>query len=157
VLLPERIALASAVISPQGDRIVFSGLDQTGRSQLWIRPLDSETATRLAGTEGGVVPFWSPDGTQIGFVADKTLKRVDTARGTLVTLAQIDGTGGTWAPGGDILVGGPSGPIMRGIATATKPSGRRIVSRARSSGRWDGASSTSTVLGDRRSPRAART
>jgi Tol biopolymer transport system component len=113
VLLPERVALGIAAISPQGDRIVFSGEDQSGRSQLWMRPLDNEKATRLAGTEGGIAPFWSPDGTQIGFVADRTLKRVDAAGGVPVALSDVDATGGAWTPAGDILFAGPSGPMMR--------------------------------------------
>jgi eukaryotic-like serine/threonine-protein kinase len=79
ILLPERVTLNNAVISPDGERIVFSGRDRAGRSQLWLRRLDAEDAFPLAGTEGGLLPFWSPDGHHIGFfVASpvKTLRRV---------------------------------------------------------------------------------
>ena len=69
ILLPERVTLNNAVISPDGERIVFSGRDRTGASQLWLRRLDAEDATPLAGTEGGMLPFWSPDGRHIGFFA----------------------------------------------------------------------------------------
>jgi serine/threonine protein kinase/Tol biopolymer transport system component len=122
ILLPERIALASAAISPAGDRIVFSGADQTGRNQLWVRPLDSETATRLAGTEGGILPFWSPDGKDIGFFADKTLKRVDVTGGAPVSLYGVNGVSGTWTSRGDILFSGATGPILRIAADGGKAS-----------------------------------
>jgi Tol biopolymer transport system component len=113
ILLPERVSLNSAVISPGGDRIVFSGLDRTGRAQLWLRPLDGEAATPIAGTEGGVLPFWSPDGRDIGFFADKTLKRIGASGGTPLYLHATDGVGGAWSPGGDILFSASSGPIYR--------------------------------------------
>jgi eukaryotic-like serine/threonine-protein kinase len=113
ILLPERLSLNNAVISPSGDRIVFSGLVRTGRPQLWVRPLDTEVAMPLGGTEGGVLPFWSPNGRDIGFFADRTLKRVSAAGGTPLSLYNIDGVGGAWSPGGDILFSAPSGPIYR--------------------------------------------
>jgi Tol biopolymer transport system component len=113
ILLPERVSLNSAVISPGGDRIVFSGLDRTGRAQLWLRPLDADTATPIAGTEGGVLPFWSPDGRDIGFFADNTLKRVSASGGTPLSVHAIDGVGGAWSPSGDILFSASSGPIYR--------------------------------------------
>ena len=53
---------------------------------LWVRPLDSPTAQMLGGTEGAAGPFWSPDGRQLGFVAQARLKRIDAAGGSPVTL-----------------------------------------------------------------------
>jgi Tol biopolymer transport system component len=113
VLLPERVGLNNAVISPDGSRVVFSGTDATGTVQLWLRPLDADSATRLAGTEGGILPFWSPDGRFIGFFADKKLKRVEASGGAPLALYDVDGVGGTWAPNGDILFNAASGPILR--------------------------------------------
>jgi WD40 repeat protein len=113
VLLPEEVGLNNAVISPDGSRIVFSGADATGTVQLWLRPLDADPAIRLAGTEGGILPFWSPDGRFIGFFADKKLKRVEASGGAPLALYDVDGVGGAWAPGGDILFNAASGPILR--------------------------------------------
>ncbi len=112
ILLPEKISLKNAVISPDGSRVVFSGTDSTGKTQLWVRPLDSDSATRLSGTDGGLLPFWSPDGKYIGFFADKKLKRVEASGGAPLSLYDGDGVGGAWGPEGDILFSLPSGPIL---------------------------------------------
>ncbi|HXV61011.1 MAG TPA: hypothetical protein VEK15_09985, partial [Vicinamibacteria bacterium] len=112
LLLPEKVALRNAVISPDGSRVVFSGTDSTGKAQLWVRPLDSDSATRISGTDGATLPFWSPDGRYIGFFADKKLKRVDASGGAVLSLHDVDGVGGAWAPNGDILFTAPSGPIQ---------------------------------------------
>ena len=42
-------------------------------TRLWVRPLDSFEARALEGTEGASYPFWSPDGSWIGFFANTQL------------------------------------------------------------------------------------
>ncbi len=113
ILLPERVLVNNAVISSDGSRIAFSGTDPSGKVQLWVRPLDSYDAAALPGTEGAILPFWSPDSRNIGFFADKKLKRVEASGGTPLALYDVDGVGGAWAPNGDILFTAPSGPILR--------------------------------------------
>ena len=44
--------------------------------------VDAVDAEPLAGTEGGDMPFFSPDGSQIGFASEGKLKRVAIAGGT---------------------------------------------------------------------------
>jgi Tol biopolymer transport system component len=113
VLLPERVRLNNVVISPDGQKLAFSGVDPTGKVQIWVRPLDSYTARPLNGTENGVLPFWSADGQNLGFFADKKLKRISVAGGSPILLEDSDGVGGAWAPNGDILYTEPTGPILR--------------------------------------------
>ncbi len=113
VLLPEQVGLNNAVVAPDGLRVVFSGIDENGGLQLWLRALDSDQAERIAGTEGGLLPFWSPDGRFVGFFADRQLKRVEASGGAALALYDVDGLGGAWAPNGDILFTAPSGPILR--------------------------------------------
>ncbi len=113
ILLPEKVQLNNAVISPDGSRLVFSGIDPTGKVQLWLRPLDSYAASVLTGTEGGVLPFWSADGRNVGFFADGKLKRVEISGGAPISLYDVDGVGGAWAPSGDILFTPPAGPVYR--------------------------------------------
>jgi Tol biopolymer transport system component len=113
ILLPENVALNDAVIAPDANRLVFSGIDSAGKVQLWLRPLDAYAATPIAGTEGGVLPFWSPDSRNVGFFADKKLKRVEVSGGTPIILYDVDGVGGAWAPNGDILFTPATGPIYR--------------------------------------------
>jgi Tol biopolymer transport system component len=101
-------------ISPDGQNIVFvAAPDQTPR--LWIRPLASEIARPIAGTERGSLPFWSPDGRTIGFFADQKLKRVDIAGGTPQTLADAPRPyGATWNSDGMILFSGlNTSPLYR--------------------------------------------
>src|SRR6202035_1611178 len=54
------------VISPDGTRLVFPAKPAGGSEQLAMRRLDQSTVTILAGTEGAVDPFFSPDGQWIG-------------------------------------------------------------------------------------------
>src|SRR5437867_301435 len=78
----------SFAISPDGRRLVFSASNE-GKSQLWVRPLDSVAARPLAGTDGAYLPFWSPDSASVGFFADDKLKRIDIAGGALQVLANV--------------------------------------------------------------------
>jgi dipeptidyl aminopeptidase/acylaminoacyl peptidase len=113
IVLPEKIFLHNAVLAPDGSRLAFSGRDAAGRIQIWVRALDASTATPLAGTDDGLLPFWSPDGRSIAFFAGNKLKRVDLAGGSPQPLCDADGVGGAWAPNGDIVFSGPAGPMMR--------------------------------------------
>src|SRR5262245_18642440 len=61
-------------LSPDGTAVAFSAKDANGKTQLWIRSLDLLAARPLAGTEGGIFPFWSPQGRRLGFFADGKLK-----------------------------------------------------------------------------------
>ncbi len=69
---------ASLAISPDGQKIVFVATSE-GQNRLWLRTLDSGTATPLAGTDGARFPFWSPDSRTVAFFSytDNQLKRID--------------------------------------------------------------------------------
>jgi eukaryotic-like serine/threonine-protein kinase len=122
ILLPERAARPHmSVLSPDGRRVVFSGTDADGKDQLWVRSLDSYDSVRVPGAEGGVLPFWSPDGRFLAFFADRKLKRVDANGGSPIDLAEGEGVGGAWAPNGDVLFALASGPILRVPPTGGKP------------------------------------
>src|SRR5712692_1419697 len=94
----------SVAISPDGRRVAFVATDASGRSMLWIRELDSLEPRVLAGTEDAAHPFWSPDGSALGFLAGGKLKRVDVGGGGLLTLADVTARfGGSWSSNGKIL------------------------------------------------------
>src|SRR5262249_32528152 len=86
----------SFAISPDGRRLVFSASNE-GKSQLWVRPLDSLAAQPLAGTDGASYPFWSPNSASVGFFAEGKLKRIDIEGGAPQALANAGGgRGGAW-------------------------------------------------------------
>ncbi|HTK29066.1 MAG TPA: protein kinase [Vicinamibacterales bacterium] len=106
-------------LSPDGRRLVFPATAR-GKTQLWVRPLDSFTAQPIAGTDGASFPFWSPGGDAVAFFADGQLKRIELPGGVPVTLAKAPlGRGGTWSASGTIVFA-PSGtgPLFKVAATS---------------------------------------
>jgi len=95
------------VVSPDGKRLAFSATDENGVTKLYVRPLDSNDAKAISGTEDAAAPFWSPDGSSLGFVADQKLKAVNLANGNVEVLTGASptdcATGDAWSPGGTIL------------------------------------------------------
>jgi Tol biopolymer transport system component len=108
---PEKITIRTAgqeggavVVSPDGQRLAFVGVDASGKQQVWVRPLDQLNATPVPGTEGGYFPFWSPDGGSLGFFSDRQLKRVTLESGRVVPICEVHiGRGGAWNKQGIIV------------------------------------------------------
>jgi eukaryotic-like serine/threonine-protein kinase len=93
-----------SAISPDGSAIAFVGVDSLSQQGLWVRPMNTAEARHLAGTTSATYPFWSPEGTSIGFFADGKLKTIDARGGPAIALADAPfGRGGTWNRDGDIL------------------------------------------------------
>ena len=94
------------VVSPDGRQIAFAA-DGDGKRLIWIRPLDSLEARALAGTEGVLRPFWSPDSRFLGFMAGGKLKKVDIFGGPPQTICDAPyGADGSWSSEGVILFDG---------------------------------------------------
>ena len=92
------------VISPDGKTLAFSAVDDKGRTNLWLRPLDAQQATMLPSTEDAAMPFWSPDSHYLAFIADRKLKTISVSGGDAQTLTDdVHGDGGDWSPEGIIL------------------------------------------------------
>ena len=104
----------SLTISPDGRAVVFVG-SKEGRSQLWLRSLDSNGFRPIPGTENASLPFWSPDGRSIGFFADSKVKRIDLENGLIRVLSTAPvAAGATWNRDGVILHPYvPDSPIFR--------------------------------------------
>jgi len=91
-------------ISPDGTNLVYVAV-QGGTRQLFLRPLDGLDAKPMAGTEGAVAPFFSPDGQWVGFFADGKLKKVSLNGGAAVTLASAAVPGGaSWSSQGTLAL-----------------------------------------------------
>ena len=103
ITTPNSTNWSSPAISPDGLYVVVVAISD-GEAQLWLRALDSTSATPLNGTEGASYPFWSPDSQSVGFFAEARLKRVDIDGGSVETLADAPtGRGGAWNRDGSIL------------------------------------------------------
>jgi serine/threonine protein kinase/Tol biopolymer transport system component len=90
-------------VSPDGQRLAFVAV-RDGKNLLWVRRLDSLTAQPLAGTEGVLQPFWSPDSRFLGFFAAGKLKKIDASGGAVLTICDAPmGRGGTWNRDGLIV------------------------------------------------------
>jgi Tol biopolymer transport system component len=110
VLLPKEVgSVLESAISPDGRRLAFTARHPDGKRLLWIRPIDSLAAQRLAGTEGAMLPFWSPDSRLLAFFAEDKLKKIEASGGSVQTVCEaVLGRGGTWSREGTIVFGGRS-------------------------------------------------
>ena len=121
---PEGITTIDAPrLSPDGRTLAFNATDATGKSRIWIRPLNSLTAQPLAGTEDTTRPFWSPDSRFLGFFAEGKLKKVDVAGGPPQKICDAPGgADGSWSSEGVILFDGTGNqPINRVSAAGGTP------------------------------------
>ena len=92
------------VLSPRGRYVVFPLIEPSGERRLWMRALESMSALPLAGSNGGYLPFWSPDESQIGFFSAGQMKIFRLNDGSVRVLCDTPiGRGGTWAADGTIL------------------------------------------------------
>ena len=106
---------ATIAVSPDGSRIAYVASDPKGGLRVWLRPVSSQEAQPLAGTEGAVSVFWSPEGASLGFFVDKKLKRLDLPGGAPVIVCEDTGGGGksgTWGRRGDILFSSVQGDAI---------------------------------------------
>jgi serine/threonine protein kinase len=94
------------VLSPQGDKLAF--VAHSGESKmLWVRPLNSDTAQPLEGTQNAMHPFWSPDGRYVGFFANGKLAKIAATGGPVTVLADAPNSrGGSWGAN-DVIVFAP--------------------------------------------------
>ena len=129
IVLPAGVRLSSGnppgrfVLSPDGRHLAMVASDSTGRSMLWVRPLDSRVAQALGGTEGATYPFWSPDSRFIAFLAQNKLKKIGVAGGEVVTLCDASfGSTGAWNRD-DVILFTPNGnsPLYRVSAAGGPP------------------------------------
>ena len=110
-------------LSPDGTRAVFTAKEARSPSRLFLRRLDALESEPLAGTEGATYPFWSPDGSRIGFFADFKLKTLNLSDGSIRIVSEGGWyRGGTWGAGDTILFAGSTqGPILKVSANGGDP------------------------------------
>jgi Tol biopolymer transport system component len=114
----------SHTVSPDGSAVVFFATDNTDHElRMWRRRLDSFEAEPIVGTEGGGHPFWSADGTSIGYFARGKLLTIDLEEGGAPhTVAALTGIrSATWNGQGDIVFAQNESPLMHVAASGGTP------------------------------------
>ena len=66
----------AVAISPDGQYVVVTLVDDTETSFLYIQKTDGSDGRRLPDTSGARGPFWSPHSNALGFFADEQLKTI---------------------------------------------------------------------------------
>jgi Tol biopolymer transport system component len=123
--LPDNVRftqLGVSTISPDGRKVAFAAYGADGNARVWIRSLDSSSATPLAdaGINQGTFPFfWSPDSRFIAFEQGGRLKRIAADGGAPQVIAEPQKpVGGAWVLGGswnrdNVIIIGTSDGVMR--------------------------------------------
>ena len=144
VLGPEGTTLSAEVpdlvISPDGSTLAFVAQDSVGTGHLWLRSLASTTCRMLAGTDDANLPFWSPDGRNLGFFSGEKLKRISVGGDNpQVICAAPNPRGGAWGKG-DVIVFAPTagGPLLQVSANGgeTRPATSLDASRGETAHRF---------------------
>jgi Tol biopolymer transport system component len=123
VMLPPGVSLASApAVSPDGRHIAFAGADARG-SRLYVRTLSQREAVAVRGSEGATGPFWSADGTSLGYFARRQLTTLAWPQGAPVPLAPTPfAYGAAWNASGNILFA--PDVILAGISRVSASGGQ---------------------------------
>jgi eukaryotic-like serine/threonine-protein kinase len=113
---------SNVALSPDGDVMVRARYgDSGGTFGLWVQRRNQLEATLLPGGQEAHQPFFSPDGTHVGFITMSRALRVASLGGeptvTLVDSGVVRG-GGSWGTDGYIYVAG--GNVVNDVGT---PSG----------------------------------
>ena len=90
-------------ISRDGSRAAVVGASG-GTTRIYVRNMREFEMRPLAGTEGAVQPFFSPDGTWIGFLANGWIQKTRVDGGPVVTIVRAGSVrGAVWADNDTIV------------------------------------------------------
>jgi eukaryotic-like serine/threonine-protein kinase len=102
-------------LSPDGSQLAYVAIRGNSR-QIYLRPMDGFDVRAVAGTEGAIAPFFSPDGQSLGFFAVGKLKRISVSGGAAQTLGDAAVPGGaSWGNRGSIVFGNATGVPLREV------------------------------------------
>jgi Tol biopolymer transport system component/predicted Ser/Thr protein kinase len=118
---PEAVAgqFTTAVISPDGSRLVFPAKSPDGKPVLATRLLSEAKPSLLAGTDSARDPFFSPDGKWIGFFAGLQMKKISVQGGAPVVLCDLTlatARGADWGDAGNIVAALSSNGVLSRIS-----------------------------------------
>ena len=110
------------VISPTGDQIIYQSMSG-GVRQLYRRSLDEEESRLIPGSDAATQPFFSPDGTEIGFYTPNSIRVVGPGgvRDIAAVPREFDLRKAIWGEDGFIYYTTPEGGIWRVSAAGGTP------------------------------------
>jgi Tol biopolymer transport system component len=118
--LPDLQDGPAVALSPDGTHLAYVAR-QGGTQQVYLRAMDSLVSRPVPDTEGGINPFFSPDGQWLGFFSGKTLKKVLLTGGEAQNLADVSvppPRGASWGSQGVIAVGNSGGFVLQQVSDA---------------------------------------
>jgi len=112
--IPNTASMFWPRVSPDGKFIAIEAIDSLRVERAYVRPLDQIEAHAVPGTEKLRRQYWSPDGREIGFIADGKLQRVAIAGGSPVIVCPASGGADlSWGSKGLILIDGQATDSLR--------------------------------------------
>jgi Tol biopolymer transport system component len=110
-------------LSPDGSQLAFIARQAAGPTRIWLRRMSSLDAEPIAGTEGAISAFWSPDSRSLAFFAGGRLKRLDRPGATAVEIADVPAAGlsGSWGDGQILFAAINRTEIFRVSLTGNSP------------------------------------
>ncbi len=88
---------AGVSISPDGQLVAFAA------NHIYLRHLDRLDVELLAGTEQGLVPFFSPDGGWLAFTQQGKLRKLPVSGGATQVICDANWGAGSWGADGTIV------------------------------------------------------
>lgn len=107
------LALPILALSRDGRQLAYVGPFEDS-TRIYLRATDGLEVRPIAGTEGAIHPFFSPDGQWLGFLTDEKIRVVNVGGGTPATLGDtINPITGQWLDNGWIHVSDRNGTRHR--------------------------------------------
>jgi Tol biopolymer transport system component len=126
ILAPDGATFASTseggapTVSPDGRYVAYVADSKAGRL-LWVQSVDALDAHPLPGTDDANCPFWSADGSWLGFSARSEIKKISVTSGPPQTLGRAGRSarvclGASANMSGTVLFSGPLGLASMSVA-----------------------------------------
>ncbi len=136
---PLAVDLAAVAISPDGLHVAYAA-GRGSRQKIYLRDINAFEGAPIPGTENGSTPFFSPDGSWVGFFITGKMKKVLRTGGMPLTICDTQGTAGatpSWDADGTIVFTPSTGSgIWRVAAAGGTPVQVTTLKETESSHRW---------------------
>ena len=95
--MPFGVAWRMLAISPNGKHLAYVCMHEKER-HLCLRSLSDDAFQLLKGSNGAVLPFFSPDEKWVGFLTEKKVKKIEISSGLLAEVCDAKNpyAGATW-------------------------------------------------------------